>query len=89
MQEDGVRWDAKQGCRYLLLVGIQWRCGLFLNANAEKRAVMTANMGIGAGCSSTLFNGDREDMIRRLKSRSTSSSALPVTSSESSADETD
>lgn len=85
MSEEGVRWDASKGCPYLELAGIQWRCGIFLRADAAKREAMTQDMGIGMGCSSTLFNTDREEMIRRLQSRSRSSSPSPGTSSDSSA----
>ncbi len=66
MRGDGLRWNPAVGCPYLRLVGIQWRCGMFIDATPEKKAAMTADMGIGFGCSSTLFNTDRDEMIRRL-----------------------
>ena len=83
MSEEGVEWNAEKGCPYLELAGIQWRCGIFLRADAAKREAMTQGMGIGMGCSSTMFNTDREEMIRRLRSRSSSPS--PDTSSGTSA----
>ena len=88
MAADGLKWDPKKGCPYLVMVGIQWRCGVFLKADAEKRAAMTEDMGIGYGCGSSLFNSERDEMIRRLQSLSRSSSASPATSSETSADKT-
>lgn len=67
MLDEEVQWDSKVGCRYLVQVGIQWRCSIFLNAGPMKRAAMTEDMGIGFGCSSTLFNTEREEMIQRLR----------------------
>jgi hypothetical protein len=88
MQEDGLTWDKKVGCPYLRQVGIQWRCGMYIDAGPELKKAMEEVMGIGAGCSASLFNTEREAMIRRLQSLSRSSSASPATSSESSADKT-
>jgi hypothetical protein len=84
MREDGLQWDEKEGCHYLLLVGIQWRCGLFLNADAQKRKAMTEDMGIGFGCGSSIGNTDRDRILFRLRSYS----ASPATSSGTSADKT-
>lgn len=86
MQEDGIKWeprtwDKEKGCPYLVLEGFQWRCGVFLKANAEKRAAMTEDMGIGFGCSSSLGNTERDKILSRLRS----SSASPATSSATSA----
>lgn len=86
MREDGLTWDAKKGCPYLRQVGIQWRCGLYIDGSPELRVAMEETMGIGAGCSATLFNSVREEMIRRLRSRSSLPS--PGTSSGSSAGKT-
>lgn len=86
MQEDGLTWDRKVGCPYLRQVGIQWRCGMYIDGSPELRSAMEQVMGIGEGCSATLFNSDREAMIRRL--RSLSSSPSPGTSSGSSAEPT-
>jgi len=88
MQEDGLTWDKKIGCPYLRQVGIQWRCGMYIDGTPELRAEMERVMGVGVGCSATLFNSYREEMIRRLQSLSRSSSASPDTSSESSAGKT-
>lgn len=84
MAEEGLKWDPAKGCPYLVLVGIQWRCGIFLKADAAKQAAMTEDMGIGFGCSSTIGNTARDQLLLRLRS----SSASPATSSASSADKT-
>lgn len=83
MQEDGLKWDASKGCPYLRQVGIQWRCGMYLDAGPELKEAMKRVMGIGEGCGASLFNTVREEMIQRL--RSLSSSPSPGTSSGSSA----
>ena len=66
MAEEGQRWDAARGCPYLTQIGIQFRCGIYLNADPAKQEAMARDMGIGAGCSSTLFNTDRDRMIKVL-----------------------
>ena len=83
MREDELTWDKTKGCPYLRQVGIQWRCGMYLDAGPELRKTMEIEMGIGAGCSSSLFNTERELMIRRLRFLSNSSSPSPGTSSDS------
>lgn len=84
MELDGLKWDPKKGCHYLVPEGIRWRCGIFLKADEAKKAAMTEDMGIGFGCGSSLFNEDRERILR-LMSRSGSSSLSLDTSSETSA----
>lgn len=83
MELDGLEWDKAKGCHYLVPEGIHWRCGIFLKADEAKKAAMTEDMGIGFGCGSSLFNEDRERILR-LMSRSNSSSPSPATSSGSS-----
>ena len=78
MYREGKAWDKKVGCPYLRQVGIQWRCGMYIDGSPELREAMEQVMGIGAGCSASLFNSDREAMILRLRSLS----ALSRTSSE-------
>lgn len=86
MEKEGRTWDPNVGCPYLVLVGIQWRCGIFLTASPELKQEMTDAMGIGFGCGSTIGNSARDALIRRL--RSESSSRSPVTSSETWSPET-
>jgi hypothetical protein len=57
-------WDEK---------GQNWRCGLMAKVSPEERQLMIDSMGIGAGCSSSLFNFSRDEMIRKRSSRSSSS----------------
>jgi hypothetical protein len=75
MQEEGKTWDPKIGCPYLRQVGIQWRCGIYLDAGPELKAEMegVTGIGVGAGCSASLFNSDREKMILRLSALRASS----------------
>lgn len=72
MHREGKTWDPKVGCPYLRQVGIQWRCGMYIDAGPELKQRMEEVMGIGAGCGASLFNSDREEMIRRLRSLSAS-----------------
>lgn len=76
MTKDGLKWNEKTGCPYLRQVGIQWRCGIYLDASPELKAEMegVSGIGVGAGCSASLFNSDREAMILRLRSLKASSS---------------
>jgi len=78
---EGKTWDKKIGCPYLRQVGIQWRCGMYLDAGPELKQRMEEVMGIGQGCSASLFNSDREAMILRLRSLSASSKTSFETSS--------
>jgi len=77
MNEEGKTWDKKIGCPYLRQVGIQWRCGMYIDAEPKLKKEMEEAMGIGEGCSASLFNTDRDQMISRLnsllRSRGTSS----------------
>ncbi len=67
MQDEGKVWDRKVGCPYLVAVGDIHRCGIFLQADEAKRAAMTDDMGIGAGCSSTMFNDARNRILARMR----------------------
>ena len=75
MRDEGKTWDPKIGCPYLRQVGIQWRCGVYLDAGPELKAEMegVTGIGIGAGCSASLFNSDRDAMILRLRASQASS----------------
>jgi len=44
----------------------QYRCGLYLKASFGAKAAMEVAMGMGMGCSSSLFNLEREEMMRKL-----------------------
>jgi len=81
MYLEGKTWDKKVGCPYLRQVGIQWRCGMYIDAGPELKQRMEEVMGIGEGCSASLFNSDREAMILRLRSLSASSKTSSETSS--------
>lgn len=83
MQKEGKTWDPKVGCPYLRQVGIQWRCGVYLDAGSKLKKEMESiyGIGIGAGCSASLFNSVREAMIQRLRSLSASSKTSSVTPS--------
>ena len=66
MFEENKTWDEKTGCRYLAKKGFQWRCGLLIGATPETAQAMTDGMGVGAGCSSPLFNPERNLASLRL-----------------------
>jgi hypothetical protein len=72
MYREGKTWDPKVGCPYLRQVGIQWRCGMYIDAGPELKQRMEEVMGIGAGCGASLFNTERDAMISRLNSLSRS-----------------
>jgi len=74
MNKEGKTWNPKTGCPYLRQVGIQWRCGLYIDGTPELKAEMASiyGVGIGAGCSASLFNSVRDEMISRLNSLSRS-----------------
>lgn len=54
-------------CPSLVEIDKNKLCGIFLDGDEELRRNMTLNMGIGAGCSSSLFNTVREAQIKRLR----------------------
>lgn len=63
-------------CQFLAKVGDQWRCRLYLEAPEPLRKDMEISMGMGAGCSSSFFNTEREAVLKKL-SQSSSSSPSP------------
>jgi hypothetical protein len=48
----------------------QYRCRLYLTTTPEKKKAMDADMGMGAGCCSSLFNSEREAMLKKLSESS-------------------
>lgn len=74
MIREGKKWNLKTGCPYLVLQYPKLLCGLYLGASEAEAREMEGitGMGVGTGCSSTLFNRDRERVISllRLSSRS-------------------
>ena len=83
----GMRYATKKytindhECEYLTKVGDIYRCGLYLKADDEMKVKISNALAFGGGCSSTLFNPERERLIRKM-SRSGSSSPSPVSSSD-------
>jgi hypothetical protein len=84
----GIQYATKKytlddhACEYLTKVGEIYRCGLYLKADEAMKIKIANALSFGGGCSSTLFNQDRERIIRKM-SRSNSSSRSPESSSHS------
>lgn len=51
-------------CRSLVFRDGRYWCGLVLEADEVRAEFIKKEMYMGAGCSSTLFNTDREEMLR-------------------------
>ena len=45
MAEERKTWDPKVGCPYLRQVGIQWRCGMYIDGSPELQEVMALQFG--------------------------------------------
>jgi hypothetical protein len=55
--------EAHAPCKSLVFKDGRYWCGLVLEADESRRYFLMHDLAMGAGCTSSLFNTDREEMI--------------------------
>lgn len=66
---DMKHWlEGGKGCPDLVEKDGRYWCGLYLRAAGPKKAKIKYELAIGEGCCSSLFNTEREKILRRRQS---------------------